>query len=132
VTRKNGVPLHVLVAALKQRKRRLGASKHRFVEHCVREIACRRCQKEFGDSEICPKPDRQPYFLYGLLMHRSDWLAPERDQISDKRRMRSRVASVCGTLNQYSKGLAYFRRWKAPVSGDYFARQAAIAVSRFS
>jgi len=52
---KNGVPLARLVsAASKPKKRRLGASNHRFVEIVPREIADAEIAKEFEDSEIWP------------------------------------------------------------------------------
>ena len=55
VIAKNGVPLARLVsAASKPKKRRLGASNHRFVDIVPREIADAEIAKEFEDSEIWP------------------------------------------------------------------------------
>ena len=55
VIAKNGVPLARLVSAGSQpKKRRLGASNHRFVEIVPREIADAEIVKEFEDSEIWP------------------------------------------------------------------------------
>jgi prevent-host-death family protein len=55
VIAKNGVPLARLVSATsKPKKRRLGASNHRFVEIVSREIADAEIAKEFEDSEIWP------------------------------------------------------------------------------
>jgi prevent-host-death family protein len=52
---KNGKPLARLVpAAAKAKKRRLGASNHRFTEIVPREIADTEIAKEFEDSEIWP------------------------------------------------------------------------------
>ena len=50
---KNGVPLARLIsAASKPKKRRLGASKHRFVEIVPREIADAEIEKDFEDSKL--------------------------------------------------------------------------------
>jgi prevent-host-death family protein len=55
VIAKNGKPLARLVPAVaKTKKRRLGASNHRFVEIVPREIADAEIAKEFEDSEIWP------------------------------------------------------------------------------
>ena len=55
VIAKNGVPLARLVSATsKPKKRRLGASNHRFAEILPREIADAEIAKEFEDSEIWP------------------------------------------------------------------------------
>ena len=55
VIAKNGVPLARLVsAASKPKKRRLGASNHRFVEIVPREIADAEIEKDFEDSKLWP------------------------------------------------------------------------------
>jgi prevent-host-death family protein len=59
VIAKNGVPLARLVSATsKPKKRRLGASNHRFVELCPAKLPMQRLPKSLKTAKFGPIPDR--------------------------------------------------------------------------